>query len=180
MTRLNYLRAPARDALAAHVQLDARTRTPLGALAAALLAVATIGFVEDARFVATQRRQVAAHARLDALAARLARTRALAADVTRLRALDRDLDELAASGARTAARLALLGDRVPSDAWLTTIRIAGHELALEGRGTRLAAVGATLATLRRTPGYRAARLVSVRHDALHAGFLYTIALDAAP
>lgn len=180
MTRLNYLPTPMRDTLAAHLQLDARTRAPLGALAAALLAVATIGFVEDARLAAAQRAHLAARARLGGLAATLARTHALADDVTRLRALDREVDELASSGARTAGRLARLGDRVPADVWLTTIRVAGHELALEGRGTRLAAVGATLATLRRTPGYRAARLVTVRHDALHAGFLYTIALDAAP
>jgi Tfp pilus assembly protein PilN len=180
MTRVNYLHAHAWDTLAGHLQLAAHARAPLGALAAALLVVATTAFIEDVHFAATQRAQAAAHARLDALVATLARTRALAADVARLRALDRQIDDLAASGARTAGRLALLGDRVPADAWLTTIHVAGHELALEGRGTRLAVVGATLATLRHTPGYRAARLVAVRHDALHAGFLYTIALETAP
>jgi Tfp pilus assembly protein PilN len=180
MIRINYLRTPSERFVGAPVQLDRETRGPLAALGIALVLVAVTGFVEARRLEVTLGETLAATARLREAAPQLARTRTLAAEVERLRALDRRADALRRSGTRVAARFVLLGNHLPSDAWLSAIRRDGHGLALEGRGTRLAAVGATLATVRHLPGFAAARLVSVRRDPARAGVVYAIAVDGVP
>jgi Tfp pilus assembly protein PilN len=176
--RVNYVRTPSERLFGVPLQVDAHARAPLAALCAALLVVATVWFLEEARLGAAQRAGLDAAARLRSIAPELARARALEAEIARLRALDRLVDDLAWSGARSASRLALLGNRLPREAWLTTIRVQGRDIALEGRGARLATVGNALATLQRLPGYASARLVTVRRDTLHADVVYAIALEA--
>ncbi|HTW83422.1 MAG TPA: hypothetical protein VMD91_05060 [Candidatus Sulfotelmatobacter sp.] len=178
MTRVNYLR-PRRDVFAALARrLDRRTRVPLASLAAALLAVAALCFVDDLRLHAARAAGARAAARLGSAHAALDAMRAAAADVDRLRALSRHVDELATSGTRSASHVALLGNRLAHDAWLTTVRLDGPAVALEGHGAALRDVGDALASLRRVPGYGAARLVSVRRDAARNEYLYAVALEA--
>jgi len=178
MRRINYLRSPSERLFGVPLRVGAHARAPLAALGTAMLLVATVWFLEEARLGAAQRAGIDAAAHLRSIAPELARTRALEAEVARLRALDRLVDELARSGTRSASRLALLGNRLPREAWLTTIRVQGRDIALEGRGAKFATVGNALATLQRLPGYASARLLTVRRDALHADVVYAIALEA--
>jgi Tfp pilus assembly protein PilN len=177
--RLNYLRTPSERLFGVPLRVGTHARAPLAALGAALLLVATVWFLEEARLSAAQRAGLDAAAHLRSIAPELAQTHALEAEVAHLRALNRLVDDLARSGTRSANRLALLGNRLPREAWLTTIRVQGRDIALEGRGAKLATVGSTLATLQHLPGYASARLVTIRRDALHADVVYAIALEAS-
>ncbi len=75
------------------------------------------------------------------------RVRAVENDVVRLRGLVQRVAEIRAPGRPQAGALAAIGNGVPADAWLASIRVEHGGYALEGRGARLSAVGTTMAAL---------------------------------
>ena len=81
------------------------------------------------------------------------------------------------SGAQRAGEIAALGNRLPPDAWLTSLRADRIALTLEGHGARIGTVGTAIAGLAHLPPYTGVRLLSVREDSARSGVTYAIALD---
>ena len=152
-------------------------RGPLAGLVGALALVGALHGVQQARLAEAARATDLYAERLAATELALRRVQAVEHDVARLRGLVRRVDEIQRSGALQAARIAAIGNRLPGDAWLTAIRAEHGGFAVEGRGARLSAVGATLAALGTLPASGGARLLDVHGDHDRPGVAYALALD---
>jgi Tfp pilus assembly protein PilN len=92
--------------------------------------------------------------------------RRIAASIARVRA----------SGRMLANELAMIGNTLPDDAWLTSVRIAPRALSLEGRSRQARGVAAALAGLSAVAGSAPVRLLAMRLDAARSEMTYSIAL----
>ena len=152
-------------------------RGPLAALACAIAFVIVVWGVQHARLHAAQRDGAGLARRLAAAEPQIARVRTVEREVARLRTLGERVAQIRRSGTLRASEVAVVGNRLPPDAWLTSLRADHAALALEGRSARLAAVATTLAAFAQLPAYADARLVAVHGDPQHAGVTYVIALE---
>jgi Tfp pilus assembly protein PilN len=152
-------------------------RAPLAAFACAVAFVAVVWCVQHARLRAAERDGAALARRLAAAEREVAAVCAIESDVARLRALSERIASFRASGALRASEIARVGNVLPDDAWLTSLRADRGALSLEGRSARLGAVGTALAALSRLPRYGGARLIAVREDPTGPGIAYSVALD---
>lgn len=157
--------------------IPAALRPPLAALACAVAFVLVVWGVQQARLRAAERDGAELAGRLAAAERGVAVVRAMGREVARLRTLDDRIARIRRSGTDRASEIAVVGNRLPSDAWLTSLRADRGALALEGRGARLSAVGSAIADLARLPSYAGARLLSVRDDPGRTGVTYAIALE---
>lgn len=182
MTRFNYLVSPWERlfGIAPPSSIAPHLRLPLFALVAAVVLVGISWAVQDVRLRAARADGDALTVRLAALDGEVARTRTLQRGIERLRALDAHLAEIRRSGAARASTIAALGNELPHDAWLTSVRVEHGAIEVEGRGARLATVGAAMRALAKLPAFAAARLLAVHGDAAHASVTYAIALEARP
>jgi Tfp pilus assembly protein PilN len=180
--RINYVvtRSERLFGVALPTTVAVRLRRPLAALAGALLLVGALHGVQQARLADAARTAAFDAERLAATDGAVRRVRAVEHDVGRLRALVARVNDIQGSGPLHAAALAAIGDRLPSDAWLSAIRAEHGGFALEGRGARLSAVGATLGALATLPAAGGARLLAVHGDRDQAGVSYAIALEMHP
>lgn len=154
-----------------------RLRRPLTALAVSVGFACSAGVVQSIRLQAADGQAAGYALRVAAAEHSVAHVRTLAADVEQIRTLLARVDDIRRSGPARASELAVLGNNLPDDAWFTAIHVERNALTLEGRGTRLASVGATLANLARLTDYAGVRLVSVRDDPSRRGVIYAIALE---
>lgn len=179
MRRVNYVVTPFEKAIGMRVPaaVPHALRPPLLAFAAALLAVAAMGAVQERRLAAARFDGAVAAAHLARADAQTARVRALARERDRLRAQAAHVDAVERSGAAWASEIAAIGNGVPREVWLSSLHVQSGSIALEGRGTRLAAVGATMAALVRVRAFGAARLLSVRENDDRRGIGYAIELE---
>ncbi len=178
MRRINYLPSwSERHIGVALPALAAELRAPLVALAGAIALAAVLWAVQATRLQAAERDGAAAAERLAAMQLDVARVRTVEHDVERFRALDERVEALRRSGAARANEIAALGNRLPPDAWLSSLRADRGTLALEGHGARLAAVGTAIASLAALPAYGAARLVAVHEDPARSGVTYALSLE---
>jgi Tfp pilus assembly protein PilN len=177
--RINYLvtRSERLFGVALPRTVAVRLRRPLSGLAGALLLVGVLHAVQHLRLADVAHTAALDAERLAATDVALRRVQAVENDVVRLRALVRRVDDIQRSGARHAAAIAAIGNRVPGDAWLSAIRAEHRGFALEGRGARLSAVAATMAALATLPAARGARLLDVHGDRDQVGVTYAIALE---
>jgi Tfp pilus assembly protein PilN len=157
--------------------VPATLRAPLAALLCSVAFVAVVWSVQHARLRATQRDGAVLAVRFAATARDVARVRAIQRDVTRLRALAERVDRIRRSGGQRASEIAVVGNALPSDAWLTSLHADHGALALEGRGARLGTVGTAIAELAKLPSYGGARLISAHEDPARQGVTYAIALE---
>jgi len=179
--RVNYAPAAATRELGARAFAALPSlRVPLVALGVALLCAATLWAVEDGRLRRIAAARDANAAQLTALEPAAARARATARDVTQLRAAEARLDDVARSGARQANEVAALGNALPPDVWLASLRWDHDALAVEGHAARVSAVAATLRRLALLRSYAAVRLTSARTERPRAGVAYALALDRRP
>ena len=181
MRQFNYVVTPVERIFGAALPaaVPQSLRVPLAALACALIA-AGLGYgVQEARVHAADDEAAVLTLRLSEAEVAVARVRRLANDVERMSALARRVEAIRNSGDLRANELAALGNDVPPDAWLTSIRVEARGLGIEGRGKRLDVVGTTMAALGRLPTYRGARLVHVHGEPPRAGVTYALALDPA-
>lgn len=155
-------------------------RAPLLALAGAVFLVGVSAAMQHARLAAAMREG-------DALASELVRThvavtrvRAIEADRNRLLALNRRVQEIERSGAVHAGELAAIGNGIPADAWISSIRVDAAGYAIEGRAARLASIGTTMDALARVMPSAHVRLRSVREDDAERGVIYAIGLEVIP
>ena len=153
------------------------SRPAVIASAASLALLAALWGVEAARLRAAESVGAASTEQLSAVALDVARVRALERDVQRLRELNDRVAAIQRSGTLRAGEIAALGNRLPADAWLTSLHTDRTALILEGRSAHLSTVGATISQLVRLPAYGAARLVAIHEDPRRAGVTYAIALE---
>ncbi|HEX3468902.1 MAG TPA: PilN domain-containing protein [Candidatus Elarobacter sp.] len=179
MKRINYLVAPGERLFGgAFAGLAApRVRLAVACIGGALAVLALPAWVESARLHDLERAGAAYEARLDETAIDAARVRRLERDVTRLRALDDGLTSVRRSGDASADEIVTLGNALPDDAWLTTLRRDGDGLDVEGAGDRMRTIAAALAALARLPRYATARLVSAYGAAGGTKVSYSIVLE---
>jgi hypothetical protein len=178
MNRINYVQSwSERHAGVALPAFSPALAAPLGAFASALALVAVMGAVQHARLGALEARGAEDVRRLNAVEVDLVRVRAVEGDVAKLRALRERVDAIRRSGPVRAGEIAAVGDRLPPDAWLTSLRAERAALALEGRGAGIDAVAIALADLARLRSVGAVRLLSLRGDPAGRGVDYALALD---
>lgn len=179
MRRINYLSAPGERLFG---DAFARLRAPLArrsiaTVGGALALLAIPNWIESARLHDLESTGATYQMRLDETAIEAARVRRLQHDVARLRALDDELLAVRRSGSVSADEIAALGNALPDDAWLTTLRRDGDGLDVEGAGARMRTVAAALAQLAELPRYANARLVSAYGTSGGARVSYAIALE---
>ena len=179
MRRINYLPSWSERhiGVALPLAITAEFRAPLVALAGAIALAGLLWVVQATRLHAAERDGATFAERLAAMQIDVARVRAVTRDVERFRALDERVEALRRSGAAHANEIAALGNQLPPDAWLSSLRADRGTLALEGHGARLAAVGTTIASLAALPAYGAARLVAVHEDPVRSGVTYALSLE---
>lgn len=152
-------------------------RMPLAVLACAIALVAVAASAEQLRLRAAGAEGAEYARRLAAIELDVARVRAVERDVARLRALRARTEEIVRSGPLRANEIAELGNGVPPDAWLTSLRNDGTGLTVEGGARGLNAVAAALSSLAHLPAYADARLLSVHRDPVREGVTYALALE---
>ena len=181
MRRINYLPSWSERHIGVTLPILAtELRAPVAALAGAIALAGVLWAVQETRLHAAERDGAVYAEQLAATQFDVARVHAVERDVERLRALDERVDALRRSGTARANEIAALGNQLPADAWLSSLRTDRGMLALEGHGTRLAAVGSAIASLAALPAYRTARLVAVHEDPVHAGVTYALSLEPKP
>ncbi|HEY0381347.1 MAG TPA: PilN domain-containing protein [Candidatus Elarobacter sp.] len=179
MRRINYLPSWSERHLGIALPpvLAAELRAPLVAFTGSLALCGVLWGVQATRLHGVERDGVAYAAQLAATQLDVARVRALEHDVVRLRALAERVETIRRSGALHANEIAALGNRLPANAWLTSLHADRGALALEGHGARLSAVGTTITALAALPAYRAARLVAIHEDPQRSGVTYALSLE---
>jgi Tfp pilus assembly protein PilN len=177
MKRIDYLRPPRRRRTVLRIAADPRRRHLLGAGVLAVLVLCGTVLVELVRFEGARREGVALSEQLVQADADTVRARSLQRDLERLRGVAGRIETTRRAVLANASEIAALGNRLPPDVWLTSLRVGPDAIALEGRGARLDAVAAAMSALVQLPRFTQARLVSVRSDALRGGFDYAIALE---
>jgi Tfp pilus assembly protein PilN len=182
MKRINYLPSWSERHFGAALPslVTAELRAPLFALAGAIALAGVLWGVQASRLHAAERDGAAYAERLAATELDVARVRAIERDTERLRALGERVDAIRRSGASRANEIATLGNHLPADAWLSSLRADRGTLAVEGHGARLSAVGTAIASLAALPAYRAARLIAVHDDPVRAGVTYALSLEPIP
>lgn len=180
MRRINYLVtwSERHIGLALPQAIPTPLRAPLAVLLCSIAFVTVVWGVQHARLNAAQRDGAELARQLARSEREVAAVRAIERDVTRLRALAERVASVRGSGTARASEIAVIGNRLPHDAWLTSLRTDRGALALEGRGARLGAVGAAIAGLAQLPSYAGVRLISVHEDPSRAGVTYALALEA--
>jgi Tfp pilus assembly protein PilN len=179
MRRINYLRSwsERRIGIALPSLVAAELRGPLAAFAGSLALTGVLWGVQDTRLHGAERAGAAYAERLAATQGDVARVRAVEREAARLQTLSERVETLRRSGALRANEIAAIGNRLPADVSLSSLRADRGTLAVEGRGARLAAVGTTIASLALLPAYRTARLVAVHEEPMRSGVTYALVLE---
>jgi Tfp pilus assembly protein PilN len=181
MNRINYLVSPFERFAGTTPALPApHLRRPLAALAASIALVAAAWCTQAVRLNAARSDGARYAQRLAAVEGQVAHVRALQRDLIRLRTIANRISHLRASGSARASEIAALGNRLPPDAWLTSLHIDRAAVSVEGRSARLGGVGSAMTSLAALPRFESARLVAVHSDPVHAGVTYAIALERKP
>ncbi len=181
MKRVNYLPSwsERRIGVALPSLITAELRGPIVAFAGSLALAGALWGAQAARLTAAEGAGAAFAVQLASMQADVARIRVIEQDVARMQALDERVAAIRGSGAVRANEIAALGNRLPPDIWLSSLRADRGALALDGRASALAAVGTTIASLAASSAYRAARLVAIHQEPARAGVTYAITLEPA-
>lgn len=181
MTRFNFLAAtqPKRPRLR-EMTIAARLRAPLGALAGTAALVAALYTVQTVRLHVASEWHDNALVRLAQSEAAVRQIKSLDANVARRSALAAAVIEVQRSGTRRANELAWIGNTLPSETWLSSVRVDAGNYALEGGAKRVAAVGAALLALRSNSALGIPRLLSVTDEgtAVPGTVRYVLRLEA--
>jgi hypothetical protein len=154
----------------------AQTRGPLLALLGTLAVFGFLAGIQHSRLARVQRDVARVSVRLALDDDALRRLAILEGDVRRLRALDDEIGRVAATGAQSAGEVTAIGNEIPAQAWLSSIRRLHDGYALEGQARDVALVGRMLAGLRPVGP---ARLSSVQQAPLGRDVSYAISVRSA-
>ncbi|GAC1416189.1 MAG: hypothetical protein NVSMB5_06230 [Candidatus Velthaea sp.] len=158
-----------------------RLREPAGALAATAALVTVLYGIQTIRLQEASERHGTAVARLARSEAAIRHFKMLDAEIARRSRLAAAVIDVQRSGVRRANELAWIGNRLPSETWLSSIRVDAGSYALEGGSERVAAVGAAMQSLRGNPTLGTPQLQSVTDDASAASsrVRYALRLESA-
>jgi hypothetical protein len=164
MRRYNYAPSPLARVLGAateRVTLPA-LRAPAAIVAAAFAALALTVAVDLQRLTMLDRATTVMHERADQTAADAARLAATEAELDRLRRTSSALAETRRTAIVRLNDLALLGNHLPAQTWLTRVRAdRDGSWGIEGRSGRIPDVGMTIAGLQRIEPGAHIRLLSL-------------------
>lgn len=180
MKRIDYLRQAVRPIRLPFAAPGAKLRRTLAVFGLTAVAISATAAAEAGRLAGLQRTGTALTEQLHRADADAADARALQRELARLQGIARRVAATRRSGPDGANDVAALGNRLPSNVWLTSLRRAPDTVSLEGRSAQLEAVAATMRALARAPQVVEARLVSAHDDTLHGGVAYAIAVDRRP
>jgi Tfp pilus assembly protein PilN len=165
MNRFNFLAPSPSDRLRAFPVLMApASYRPIAMLGAMVVFVGAISGVEQVRLHLAQRDQAISTSRLERSDASIADVKHLESRVNAEADLLRAIRSIQQSGGRQANELAVIGNRLPPDAWLTAVHIENGKYALEGMAARVSAVATIMTTLRNAPTRAVPTLVSIVND----------------
>jgi hypothetical protein len=171
MRRHNYAPPPLALAIAAVADYLAMPglRAPAAIVAATLAAIAVTVAVEFERIGALDRAAVILQARVTASAASAARASAIDAQRERMQRIETAIAQAHRETLASLNDLALLGNRLPAQTWLTGIRAdRDGTWSVEGRSGRVPEVGTTLAGVQRIEPAGRVRLLSLAGPAERA------------
>jgi Tfp pilus assembly protein PilN len=179
MRRTNYLLSWSERyaGIALPSTLRPELRAPLAVLACALALVVLLGSVQHARLRAVAADEARYAEQLGAAERRAARTTAAEGEVARLRTIAARLDALRSLGSEHTAEIARLGNALPSESWLTSMRADPVALTLEGGSARISAIAQTMANLTALRRYPGIRLISLHEDSATSDVSYAVALE---
>lgn len=160
---------------------DAATQRSAAAAAVALALLVALWIGEAQRIAALDAQIARVRERAAAAATEAERVARLQHAVTTLRDRRRTLDEERLGGLDQSNQIARVGNRLPDGTWLDTLRTdASGSWTLNGRASRLAAIGSALRTLADLDSHGDPRLLSLTADARREHLLdFTIAWDRA-
>ena len=178
MKRFNYLRSRTERAFGVAVPSlwgGERRRGPWW-YAAAIAIVCAVWLVQQTRYQRLEHDGASLATRLAFIRIAAERVNATEYDMARMRRIATSIARVRASGTVLANELATIGNTVPDDAWLTSVRVAPRALSIEGRSRHVRGVAAALAGLSGVAGSGPVRLLAMRLDAARAEMTYSIAL----
>ncbi len=177
--RFNYLAATPRmprAALFAGLAVDARVRGPILLLLATAVLTVLTATMQLARLRAAQDAYDRAALQVTAQAPAVAATVALRARIIRETQLLELVDATARTSASRADELAWIGNRLPAQTWLHSLRLENGVYSLEGTASRASAIAAAMLALRDSQRATVPQLVSLHDDGADsaAGVRYTL------
>jgi Tfp pilus assembly protein PilN len=149
VTRFNYLRDSAPE-MFEHLRpsrIPEPLRTPLAALATAIIVVGVWWIAEHLLLTQARNELQAQSLRLSASQIALKELKLRKTHVEELSAIDARLREIRRSGALLSGRLADIANHVPPQAWLTSIAHVDSGLQIDGRAEGLEGLSETVADL---------------------------------
>ncbi|MDB5042145.1 MAG: hypothetical protein JWN27_2871 [Candidatus Eremiobacteraeota bacterium] len=178
MKRFNYLRSRTERAFGVAVPSlwGAQTRRELWWYAAAIGIVCAVWLVQQTRYQRLEHDGASLATRLALTRVVAERVSAIERDMARMGRIATSIARVRASGSLLANELATIGNTLPDDAWLTSVRVAPRALSIEGRSRHVRGVAAALAGLSGVAGSGPVRLLAMRLDAARAEMTYSIAL----
>jgi Tfp pilus assembly protein PilN len=181
MTRIDYLvsRWERLLGVAPPTVVPQTLRGPLIAFIASLGLIAILGIVQAFRLGDARHDVEVATLRLARDEAALRQLDGVELEIRQLRALDREIDRIAQTGAHSTSAVAAIGNQIPHDAWLSSIRRERDGYVLEGGARHLSTVSRTLAALAALQKTGRAQLVSLAEAPESRGFRYAITLGAS-
>jgi Tfp pilus assembly protein PilN len=167
MIRFNYLaktrRFPFPTGLATFA-IDNRIRGPLAALMATTVLTATLSMVQLSRLHTAQRAYAAAAMRLTADQPALDELNALRARLINGTRLSERVTKIRRASLLHANELTWIGNHLPAQTWLATLRYEAGSYSLEGTSDRASAVGATILALHDAAHATVPQLISLHDD----------------
>jgi Tfp pilus assembly protein PilN len=178
MKRFNYLRSRTERAFGVAVPSlwDDHTRRGLWWYAAAIGIVCAVWLLQQARYQRLEHDGASLAARLALIRVAAEHVSETERDTARMRRIAASIARVRGSGRVLANELATIGNTLPDDAWLTSVRIAPRALSIEGRSRHVRGVAAALAGLSGVAGSGPVRLLAMRLDAARSEMTYSIAL----
>lgn len=175
MSRINYLVTPVERLVGNRLRLLPAFRRPLMALGAALALLGILLGIEATRLDHLHREAAATETRIAALADVVRQVRAVEQDVARLRALGVRIAAIRRSGDIAANEIASVGNALPADVWLTSLRRDGATIAIDGGARSVTAIATALDPLAHLSG--TARLASARMPPGSRELRYSVVLE---
>lgn len=166
MNRFDFLKDGPPDIIdrARSVRVPEEARTPLMALATAVVVVSMWWGLERYWLASAMHEESLAQARLADSRADLAATKLIRTDVEQMLALDHQLRDIRLSGSTLAKRFTDIGNHVPRHAWLTSISTNTDGFEIAGKADGLFALSETVSDLMRSSTAAAPRLMRASKD----------------
>jgi Tfp pilus assembly protein PilN len=183
MMRFNYLSDAPPEVIerVRALRIAAELRTPLYAFVTACFVVLAWCALERQWISGSIHEEAVAAMRLERSRAAFAATKLVRANVEDLLALDARVRKIRLSGSRLAGRLADIGNRIPAQAWLTSIDRSNDGFELEGRAEGLNVLSRTVASLMSATAASSPTLVrAVKEDSANGLIRFTMRVAEKP